>query len=258
MNGWQMIVPPACGIAASIAAWGAVSPTAQLFGSTVRYTNRRSAIALTFDDGPNPAVTPRLLDLLQRHRVAASFFVLGRFARMYPQIMREIAAAGNAIGNHTEHHRNLTLLSGDRIVDELSRCQQSIVEALDGQGNAPRWMRPPYGFRGPQLSRAVRRAGLRGIAMWSVTCYDWKAQPVSRLVNRLAHVGIDARRGALDRKQNGRGGDIVLLHDGDYRQPGADRNHVLAALEHWLPRWRDAGLEFVTIDQIADADAMNA
>ena len=101
--------------------------------------------------------------------------------------------------------------------------------------------------------------------MWSLMCYDWRPQPLPRLIARLGRVAArsgvdkkDSRNGACNKAARGasrerRGGDVVLLHDGDYRSLGADQTHVLAALEHWLPRWRDAGLEFVTMDRAAGA-----
>ena len=112
-------------------------------------------------------------------------------------------------------------------------------------------MRPPFGYRRPGVWSAARRAGLRGVVMWSLTAYDWKPQPAERLIARLARVA--ERQASV-----ARGGEIVLLHDGDFRRLGADQGHVLAALEHWLPRWQDAGFEFVTIDQVAGATATTA
>ncbi len=102
----------------------------------------------------------------------------------------------------------------------------------------PRWMRPPYGYRSPLLRAEIRRAAMQGVVMWSKICWDWKPQPPERLIERLSHVARPDRRS----------GDIVVLHDGDHRALGGDRHHVVTALEHWLPRWRDAGMEFVTME----------
>jgi peptidoglycan/xylan/chitin deacetylase (PgdA/CDA1 family) len=249
VNLWSIVLPAAAG-AVGVAAWGAVYPTSQLFGPALCRTTRPSAIALTFDDGPNPAATPELLALLERHRARATFFLVGRFARACPELVGEISARGHLIGNHTETHRNLALLSTSRIQQEILRCQESIVTATNG--SAPTWMRPPFGFRGPQLWTAVRRAGLRGVVQWSLTCHDWKPQPPSRLIARLAKIADSAPVRAADSETEAiHGGEMVLLHDGDFRELGGDRRHVLAALEHWLPRWRDLGFEFVTVDQIA-------
>ena len=256
VNPWSIALP-AAGVAAAVAgvaAWGAVSCTAQLFGPALCRTRRSTQIAVTFDDGPNPAVTPHLLALLGRHNVRATFFLVGQFARSNPELVAETASRGHVIGNHTETHPNLALASTLRVESELARCQESIANALTRAGGAnhmPRWLRPPFGYRLPQGWRAARRAGLRGIVTWSLTAYDWKPQQPEQLIARLAQVAERANRAGgpfVDR-----GGEVVLLHDGDYRQIGADRSHVLAALEHWLPRWQDAGFEFVTIDQVAGA-----
>jgi peptidoglycan-N-acetylglucosamine deacetylase len=246
VNPWPIAAPATAAAVAGIAAWAALSPRAQLFGPTLRRTPRAPTVALTFDDGPNPAVTPQLLALLDRHAARATFFLVGRWARACPELVGEIAARGHTIGNHTETHPNLMLLSTARIEQEIRRCQESIASASRGAAAAvpPKWMRPPFGFRGPQLQGAVSRAGLRGVAMWSLTAYDWKPQPPERLIQRLARVALHGAAPAPT-------GEIVLLHDGDFRHLGADRGHVLAALDHWLPRWRDAGLEFVTINEVA-------
>jgi peptidoglycan-N-acetylglucosamine deacetylase len=232
------MLAPAIAIAAfagglGFSAWGAVAPSAELFGPTLRRLPMPRALALTFDDGPNPAITPALLDLLDRCSAPATFFLIGKHVRAAGALAREIAARGHALGNHTDTHPNLLWLSPRRIREELDRCQDSIGEAA---GRRALWMRPPYGFRGPQLDRVVRRGGWAGVAMWSLTNYDWKPQPAERLIRRL---------------RRARPGDIVLLHDGDHRALGGDRSHVVRALDYWLPRWRDAGIEFVTLDRLA-------
>ena len=256
MHAWPLFAVSAAGACAGVAAWGAVSPTSELFGPTLHHTPVASQIALTFDDGPNPAHTPQLLALLERYQAAASFFVVGQFARACPEIVREIADRGHTIGNHTETHVSLAFLPAGRIADELRACQESVLRALGFERDAaPLLMRPPFGYRGPQLWSAIRRAGLRGVAMWSLTCYDWKPQPAARLIKRLGRVAERRRlpAAAIRETNSHRGGDIVVLHDGDARGLGADRGHVLAALEYWLPRWRDAGFEFVTMNQLAGA-----
>jgi peptidoglycan-N-acetylglucosamine deacetylase len=246
LNSWPIILPAGMVTAAGIAAWGAVGPSSELFGPTVRHTASAKTLALTFDDGPNPAVTPKLLDLFERYSVRVTFFMIGKFARACPDLVREISARGHLVGNHTDTHANLIFQSRMGIRDELEQCQVAISAAT--RSDPPRCMRPPYGFRSPLLNAEVRRAGMQGIVMWSKICWDWKPQPPERLIARLARVG----------RPGGSHGDIVVLHDGDHRALGGDRHHVVAALEHWLPRWRDAGLEFVTIDLPAVSDSARA
>lgn len=218
--------------AGGILAWAAVAPSAQVFGHTICITGDPSAIALTFDDGPNPSVTPLLLDLLERHKVRASYFLIGMHARAFPALAKEIADRGHTIGNHTDTHPKLTFLSPRRIKEELSRCDEAIENAT---GFKTHWMRPPFGFRGPQLAPILHRRGDADMIMWSIWAWDWKPQPPEPVINRL---------------RRARGGDIVLLHDGDHRVPQGDRRHTVAALAHWLPRWKESGLRFITLDEM--------
>jgi len=228
---------------AGLAAWGAFHPASQLFGATLRRLpanpRREPSIALTFDDGPNPAMTPRLLEILARHQARATFFLIGEYVRRFPELAKEIASRGHAIGNHTDTHPNLIWLSRRRIKEELQRCQAEIADAT---GRQPMWIRPPYGFRSPQMHRAVRASGFRAVVMWSASGRDWKRQPASQMIERLRRV---------------RPGDIVLLHDGAPPVPGGrgcDRSHTLAAVEHWLPRWNERDWKCVTLDEIFAAE----
>jgi peptidoglycan/xylan/chitin deacetylase (PgdA/CDA1 family) len=218
----EVLVPVT--VAIGVPAWAAFAPTSQLFGPTVCHVPR--GCALTFDDGPNPSVTPRLLALLERHQVKATFFLLGKYVAESPSLTAEIAAAGHGIGNHTYSHPSLIFYSRTRIADELNRCDTAIFHATDRR---TAFIRPPFGFRGPLFHSAARKAGLSKVVMWSVSGRDWTPQPADRVQRRLSRA---------------RSGDIVLLHDGDHRQPNADRSHMLQALEYWLPRWKDSGLEF--------------
>ena len=212
--------------------WAAVAPSSQLFGPTVRRTGDASSIALTFDDGPNPAVTPELLELLRRCDVKATFFLIGERVRKVPALAREIAAQGHTVGNHTDTHRSLAHLSSRQIAEELDQCDDTIAAATEKK---PRWMRPPFGYRSPLLDEIVRKRGGAGVVMWSRWARDWKPQPAAAVIQRLRR----AERG-----------DIVLLHDGDHRVFEGDRRHTVEALAYWLPRWKDAGIRFVTLDQM--------
>jgi peptidoglycan-N-acetylglucosamine deacetylase len=245
LNPWEASIPAAVAAGIGATLWAAISPASQLFGPTLHRLPVNPSlprIALTFDDGPNPLVTQKLLDLLDRHQVAATFFVIGRFARACPDLVREIHARGHLLGNHTDTHPHLAWRASAAITRELRRCEESVAEALaHGGGSAAngatmKWMRPPFGFRGPQVNRAIHAVRIEGVAMWSRVCRDWRPQPARRLIERLARV---------------RASDIVLMHDGDHRALNGDRGHILPALEHWLPRWLDAGVEFVTIDGVA-------
>jgi peptidoglycan-N-acetylglucosamine deacetylase len=218
--------------AAGIYAWGALAPSSQLFGPTVRGTGDASTLALTFDDGPNPAATPRILDLLAQYDLRATFYVIGRHVRAFPDLAREIIARGHAVGNHTDTHPSLALCSGSRIRQELDRCDEAIAAAT---GVTAKWMRPPYGFRSPQLGSILAARGNAGVAMWSVMARDWKPQAAQPVIERL---------------RRARGGDIVLLHDGDHQTLEGDRSHVVAALEYWLPRWKDSGLRLITMNEM--------
>jgi peptidoglycan/xylan/chitin deacetylase (PgdA/CDA1 family) len=210
-----------------VAAWGAFHPRSQLFGPTV--SNVEKSCALTFDDGPNPRVTPQLLSLLERYRVTATIFVLGKYAQQDPGLLADIAASGHVIGNHTYGHPNLVFLRRKHIVEELRRCEDTIVQAV---GKRSHCVRPPFGFRGPQFNSAAREAGFRSVVMWSVSARDWNLQSWQRVSQRV-------RRAAA--------GDILLFHDGDHRRPNADRSHTLKALEFWLPRWQDSGFTFTSL-----------
>jgi peptidoglycan/xylan/chitin deacetylase (PgdA/CDA1 family) len=200
----------------------------------MRHTNDAGTIALTFDDGPNPAATPRILDLLDKHDAVATFFQIGQRVRQFPAICKDILRRGHALGNHTDSHPRLVFLSSETIVQELERCAAAFESAT---GAGTHWMRPPYGYRGPQLERALRKRKWQiQVVMWSLSGWDWKPQPSERLINRLRRV---------------KGGDIVLLHDGDHRRVDGDRGHTIGALEYWLPRWKEAGLRLTSLDQLA-------
>lgn len=249
MNPWFIATPVIAGGFAAFTAYGAVHPRAQVFGDTLCHTPQPLQLALTFDDGPNPALTPRLLDLLDRYHAKATFFLVGKYVCQSPALVKETAARGHLLGNHTDSHPNLFFCGPDETRTELLRCTEAIQQAAWLE---PHWFRPPFGFRSPWLGEIAHRLGLSTV-MWSLLPGDWRPKPPDWLITRMQPIADHARQN-LPPNQKPRHkakGDILCLHDGDYARPCADRERTLAALEFWLPRWRDTGLEFVTIGEAA-------
>jgi peptidoglycan/xylan/chitin deacetylase (PgdA/CDA1 family) len=271
VNPWLIAAPEAIVTAAAgVTAYGAVYPRAQIFGPTICCTNSARKLAITFDDGPNPAITPDLLDLLERYNAKATFFLIGRYARECPALVKETVARGHIIGNHTDTHPNLFLLTPAQIRAELRLCHDAISNTL---GALPKWFRPPFGLRNPWVIPEAQKLGYQTV-MWTLLPGDWREKPAEWLIARMQPIADRAKKAQLataeekaDPSASSRGGprdkgrddtegvravgvgDVLCLHDGGHRGLNADRSRTLAALEHWLPRWRDLGLEFVTIDE---------
>jgi peptidoglycan/xylan/chitin deacetylase (PgdA/CDA1 family) len=242
MNPWLFVAPTVSAALAGLTAYGAVDARSQLFGNTQFQTDNSRKFALTFDDGPNPAITPKLLDLLDRHHVKATFFLVGKYVRASPALTKEISARGHLIGNHTETHPNLFFCGPAETRSELLHCSEAIGQAT---WEEPRWFRPPFGFRSPWLGALVQQQRMR-LVMWTLLPGDWRPKPAEWLIERMKPIAAHMQTRSKDKRQPS-SGDILCLHDGDYARACADRTRTLAALEYWLPRWRDLGLEFVTM-----------
>jgi peptidoglycan/xylan/chitin deacetylase (PgdA/CDA1 family) len=237
MNPWLAAAPIAFSAGAAFTAYAAVNPRSELFGPVVWHTKDPQKLAITFDDGPNPSITPELLNVLDEHSARATFFVMGRFASA-PEcsgLVRDIFDRGHLIGNHTQTHPNLFFKTATEIRDELRRCN----DAISAVTNRPtQWFRPPFGFRNPWVVSTAAALGMKTMT-WSLIPGDWKSKPEDWLIRRMEPIAT----------QGSPHGSILCLHDGDFRFLNGDRTATIAALRYWLPRWRDLGLEFVTIDQ---------
>ena len=218
--------------AAAIVAAGyqSMAPTGQWYGSTFTGLPRGTKqLALTYDDGPNDPHTLHLLEVLARHNVRATFFLIGRYVRQRPEIVHELAKAGHVVGNHTFAHPLLTWKSVTEIRKELSDCHLALLDAIGEHSNL---FRPPFGGRRPAVLRIARELDLDPV-MWNVTGYDWNA-PLAATIERKVTSQI-------------RGGDVILLHDGGHKQMGADRSQTVAATDYLISRYKSEGYEFVTI-----------
>jgi peptidoglycan-N-acetylglucosamine deacetylase len=217
-------------------AYAALSPQSQLFGRTLIAGRDPAEVALTYDDGPNDAATMQLLEVLARHNVRATFFMIGRFVLQRPEIARAVLAAGHLVGNHTMTHPWLAWQSGRIIREELRGCNQALEDAL---GTPIRYMRPPHGARRPAVLHTARELGLT-IVQWNVMGNDWApigADGVLRKVQR----GLEAVR------ERGRGANI-LLHDGYDQRMGADRSATVQATDRLLAQLATNGSRAVTVD----------
>ncbi|HXJ52952.1 MAG TPA: polysaccharide deacetylase family protein [Burkholderiales bacterium] len=182
----------------------------------------RGMISLTFDDGPDPELTPRVLDLLDRHGAKATFFCIASKAAAHPELAREIVRRGHSVENHSLRHSNAFALYG---VFRLRRDVESAQAILGGiTGSRPSLFRAPMGLRSPLLDPVLARCGLRYVS-WTRRGFDGVDRNAARILRRLA--------GALA------AGDIVLLHD--------SRPTVLAVLPELLERVAAQGLTSVTL-----------
>ncbi len=180
-------------------------------------------VALTIDDGPSPVYTPQILAILRQYGVTASFSMIGQSAAAFPEVAREVAAAGHMIVNHTWNHYNLSYMPAAAVQDEISRAADAIHAAT---GERPRLFRAPYGVWSPAVFRYCAQAGLTPLA-WSVDPRDW-SRPGARAIIRDILSGT-------------RTGSIILEHDG-----GGNRLQTVTALKIWLPRLLDKGYLFIT------------
>jgi len=183
-----------------------------------------AGIHLTFDDGPHPVGTPKLLNLLAIANAHSTFFVNGTQALMYPELLKRIATEGHTIGNHGQTHRSLLFHGRDHIRREIISADDSIQAVI---GQAPRLLRPPFGYMGPNLVRVASELGKR-IVLWSYDLRDFRAHGRNRRFIKAVDSISD--------------GEILLLHD----------NEVTALhFESYLPKFLEAldrrGCHFTTL-----------
>jgi peptidoglycan/xylan/chitin deacetylase (PgdA/CDA1 family) len=226
-----------CGAAwAAVLAHGTFAPAGSLWGPVVsRAADRtRPRVALTFDDGPTPGSTERILDVLGAAGVGAAFFVVGRNVERWPRLVERMDAEGHVVGNHTWDHSHYGVFRRDeywrRQVDRTDRLIESIL------GRRPAMFRPPMGIKTWHVTGAARRAG-HAVVTWNRRAMDGVATDAARIIARLATPAA--------------AGDVLLLHDGvEPNTPRRDTRATEAAVGPLVARLRDKGLEPARVDAV--------
>ncbi|MDR7866132.1 MAG: polysaccharide deacetylase family protein [Sporomusaceae bacterium] len=211
----------------------AVLPGNRFYGPTFsEVKTSQKIVALTFDDGPYPPYTGQVLDILREEGVPATFFVIGRNAEKYPDLMRRMVAEGHQVGNHTYNH--VDLLKADRatIADEVDRTSRAIAAIT---GAPAKVVRPPHGFRDAVVLEVMAERGLK-VVEWSVLSRDWTNPGVATIAQRT-----------LDKVKSGA---VILLHDGDGVAATAPRAQTVEAARQIIRDLKTRGFKFVTVDEI--------
>ncbi len=188
-------------------------------------------IALTFDDGPHPVKTPKILDLLEKHNVRATFFVVGSIAEYHPEIVFKEAALGHEIANHSYTHTRLSKLTADEIKNEIKKTDAVIKKAA---GVTPRLFRPPEGAYSKDIVDIASSLGKETV-IWTVDTLDWAKSPCEKIVENV--------------KANITSGSIILFHDCT-----RDGTFTLEALEALIPYLKSQGYEFVTVSELIESE----
>jgi len=192
----------------------------------------RGEIALTIDDGPDPAVTPQVLDLLDAAGQRATFFCIAERVAAHPALARQIVLRGHSVQNHTARHRHDFSFLGPRgYADEIARAQALLGEST---GERPTCFRAPAGFRNPFLAPVLHRMGLV-LVSWTRRGFDTRERDAAKVLARLAD-GL-------------RGGDILLLHDGHAARTLQGQPVILDVLPALLQKMKAAGLRSVTLPE---------
>jgi peptidoglycan/xylan/chitin deacetylase (PgdA/CDA1 family) len=226
----------ALGLLAGGCAYAAIWPSSQLFGRTLIAPRRPTELALTFDDGPNPAWTPQLLDILAKHHVRATFFLVGRYAQAQRELVRRMVDAGHLIGNHSWSHPNLALTSAARVRNELRQTSETL-EQITGQ--PVRFFRPPFGGRRPLVLQTARLFGLTPVT-WNAMTTDWSEPSSEKIAQRLIH--------KIDRVTAGGYAANIVLHDGGHLAQSANRGPSVAAANALLQRFKGS-YQFIALDE---------
>jgi peptidoglycan/xylan/chitin deacetylase (PgdA/CDA1 family) len=231
-------------VAAGGCAYAALWPASRIFGKSLIAPRLPGELALTFDDGPNPAWTPRLLELLATYGVRATFFLVGSHACSEPALVRRIVTAGHLIGNHSWSHPNLALTPTRHIEEELMRTSRTLEQIA---GKPVRFFRPPFGARRPIVLRTARELGMTPV-LWNAMTSDWSNPSAESIARHLIR--------SIDRAERSGSAANVVLHDGSHLDRAAFRGPSVNAVSQLARRYKFTH-RFVTLDEWTDSTAAN-
>ena len=213
---------------AALVLCGSLTPTARAEVKAIGgRANDDMKIALTFDDGPHPKNTPKILDILAEYGIKATFFEVGENIELYPEVSRRVVAEGHEIGNHTFTHPHLAKTDYRSLLDEVARCEKVITETT---GVKPSFFRPPEGVVDANVRKIAEDEGY-SIIVWTVDTRDWAGTSTDNIVKNVLN--------------NVNSGDIILMHDYTSK-----KCNTIPALRRMIPALRDMGYEFVTVGEL--------
>ncbi len=184
-------------------------------------------IALTFDDGPHPRYTKKILSILEKYNIKATFFVIGVNIQNYPQELKKIYESGHEIGNHSYDHHSTLGLNKEELCKEIETCEELIYNSI---GTKPTLFRPPQGKFDEMLTQITAKKGY-SVILWSIDTRDWEHASPSNIAETVI--------------KNISGGDIILMHD-----YVSGKNTTCDALEIIIPALQEKGYEFVTVSEL--------
>jgi peptidoglycan/xylan/chitin deacetylase (PgdA/CDA1 family) len=225
----------AVGLAAGGYAYAAMWPGSQIFGKALTAPRNAGELALTFDDGPNPAWTPKLLDTLAEHNVKATFFMMGSRAQAQAALVKRMAGAGHLIGNHSWSHPNMARTAAGKIRQELVQTKDALEQIA---GKPVRYFRPPFGARRPVVFRIARELGMT-VVLWNAMTSDWSEPSADRIARKLTQTidGLERRGHAAN----------IVLHDGGHLEHEAARGPSVTAAGLLAARYAKTH-RFVTLE----------
>ena len=203
------------------------------FLGKVLWRGDRRGVALTFDDGPHPIYTPKILETLEHFQAKATFFVIGRHLEKHGSLVAEASRAGHVVGNHSYHHfRTMSFFPSPKLREEIRQCQDETEKWI---GYAPRFYRQPAGFRNPGIFGILKDLGMTMVG-WQVRAFDTQRRDPRAIARRI-----------LKKVEPG---GVILLHDGSDCASNDDRSATLEALPFILQGIKDQGMEFLTLDKL--------